>query len=94
MEIDDILSQLNCDLDNSLSQVNQSLQSSFGTPVYDSVPEMRFCPNCGERIEEGSVFCCNCGTRVDMVEAEELAGMPKNSDGSCGSVGILFTHTE
>lgn len=94
MEIDDILSQLNCDLDNSLSQVNQSLQSSFGTPVYDSVPEMRFCPNCGERIEEGSVFCCNCGTRVDMVEAEELASMPQNSDGSCGSVGILFTHTE
>lgn len=94
MEIDDILSQLNCDLDNSLSQVNQSLQSSFGTPEYDSVPEMRFCPNCGERIEEGSVFCCNCGTRVDMVEAEELASMPQNSDGSCGSVGILFTHTE
>lgn len=94
MEIDDILSQLNCDLDNSLSQVNQSLQSSFGTPVYDSVPEMRFCPNCGERIEEGSVFCCNCGTRVDIVEAEELASMPQNSDSSCGSVGILFTHTE
>lgn len=94
MEIDDILSQLNCDLDNSLSQVNQSLQSSFGTPVYDSVPEMRFCPNCGERIEEGSVFCCNCGTRVDIVEAEELASMPQNSDSSCGSAGILFTHTE
>ena len=30
----------------------------------------KFCPNCGNQIEEGAVFCMNCGTRIDSAPAQ------------------------
>ncbi len=32
--------------------------------VPQTPPRPAFCPNCGERLEEGAVFCGNCGYRV------------------------------
>ncbi len=35
-----------------------------GQPAAPPVPAA-FCPNCGTKIESGSVFCSNCGTKVN-----------------------------
>ena len=28
---------------------------------------MKFCPNCGNKLNEGSVFCPNCGNKLDSI---------------------------
>ena len=29
------------------------------------------CPNCGELMDDNSVFCSNCGTKVDIIQPEQ-----------------------
>lgn len=101
MNTDDIFSQLQQDLNNSLNQLNQSLQGYYNTPA--DFPafngENRFCPECGTRLPAGSKFCPECGTRADNNiggacadrRAETTRGR-RTSGASCR--GILFTDTK
>lgn len=83
MELDDYLSQLRNDLDASLNQISE---------------ELNFCPECGTRLEAGSLFCPECGYRIAN---EETAASEGNAVGmstdaivpmvSGQSVGIILT---
>lgn len=77
MEINDYLSQLRNDLDSSLTQVAE---------------ELSFCPECGTRIEAGSMFCPECGTRIatsSLISSREFSQEKPCSNNE----GILLTNT-
>lgn len=102
MNTDDIFSQLQQDLDNSLNQLNQSLQGYYNTPVDSSgaSSERRFCPECGTRVAPGNLFCPECGTRLSIepvtAPANNVSQGSSSSahEGPEGDTGILFTDTE
>lgn len=41
---------------------------------------MKYCPNCGKELKEGSTFCANCGTKVKSVSDEINEGAKKVED--------------
>lgn len=71
MELDDYISHLRNDLGSSLNQARD---------------ELRFCPECGTRLEQGSVFCPECGTRV-------ISSPDERNDVELPAVGIILTDT-
>lgn len=102
MEIDDLLSQMNREISETLSNMNKSLSNLDNTlPYSPSDPkdytevvdeeisdDFVFCPECGTKLPAGSNFCSNCGSKIDEVDTVE-----KEHDFEYQIDGIIMTDT-
>lgn len=103
MQLDEILSQMQQDMDASLSQINNSLQETYN-PIIGADRQVMFCPECGTRIDNSFGFCPECGTRIINQTSSESITMTQSSlvpfDGDiqenedCHKEGILFTNID
>lgn len=89
MEIDDILSQLNSEIEASLSHLNEEMgfQTEMGTGLFS---DTQFCTECGAEISTDCRFCPQCGCKIEAnVErsGNEHQGYAADSE----KVGILLT---
>jgi hypothetical protein len=45
--------------------VTTQVQQTSSAPDYTAIPgRLNFCPRCGARLREGSVYCASCGAKV------------------------------
>lgn len=87
MELDDYLSRLDSDLQNSFNEIDQSLNSFLGR---NSVETFSFCPECGSPLPSDANFCPSCGARISTqteVQPSQIDHRVSRND----QRGIIFT---
>ena len=98
MEIDDILSQLNSDLEQIISGMDNVDNDNFTSQQVgnnekslssDIDEKFIYCSECGTKLPADSRFCSNCGMRIDE-EDEDEGGEDKDS---ATLRGIIWTDT-
>ena len=99
INIDDYLNSIQQDLDNRLSRFGLNGQQTGEANEPAEPEEVKFCPECGTRMEADANFCPNCGYNFNAEDEGEpnpsvqSNGAPTGWDDSDENVGIIWTNS-
>ena len=47
-----------------------------------------FCPNCGSKVTDGSMFCHSCGVKLDQAAAQPAAEQAQTAEQPAGAAEV------
>ena len=94
MNIDEYLNNLQTDLDNQLSQFGLGSSQPSNQSLEETVENVKFCPECGTKVDSDARFCPNCGMRLESFEEESVQEESSSNDSPANEqIGVIFTDT-